>query len=142
VIGLVLGELLCSFVAAPSRSRGAVSDVSMFCIIIWMAYSSVVTVRLSSLLRTIVADATAYFIMAMTIQILVVLFLSFTDVRHASFPVCPHSHNVPTFRIRSANSHLCAYTFVLLAESHKLMGSDSIHAMCVSLELSMQCVDR
>ena len=86
-IGLMFGELLGSLVATASRSRRAGSDVSVFCIIIWLAYSSVVTVRLSSLLRTIVADTTAYFIMAMALQTLVVLFLSFADVRHRPLSV-------------------------------------------------------
>ena len=105
-IGLVFGKLLGSFVATASRSRRVVSDVSVFCIMIWLAYSSVVTIRLSSLLRTIVADATAYFIMAMGLQTLVVLFLSFSDVRRR--PLSVLTPDVFTFRILSANSRLCA----------------------------------
>jgi len=79
-IGLLFGELFGSLIATASHSLRVVSDVSIFCIIIWLAYSSVVTVRFSSLLRTIVTDATAYFIMAMALQVLVVSFLSFADV--------------------------------------------------------------
>jgi hypothetical protein len=88
----------------------------MFCIIIWMAYSSVVTVRLSSLLRTIVADATAYFIMAMALQILVVLFLSFADVRRPlsaltllTHPPSGYDQPIPTY-VRTPLSDLRSLT--------------------------------
>ena len=58
----------------------ATSDVSAFCTIIWVAYSNAVVIRFSSLLRTVVADATIYFIMVMGLQTLVLLFITFADV--------------------------------------------------------------
>ena len=117
VIGLVFGELFGSLVVAASCPWRVVSDVSVFCIIIWLAYSGVVTARLSSLLRTIVADATAYFIMAMALQTLVVLFLSFADVRRRSLSVLTllthslsgYDQSIPTY-VRTLSSDLKSLT--------------------------------
>ena len=63
------------------------SDASAFGTIIFFAYSSVATVRFSSLLRTIVADATVYFIMIASVQTLVLFFLSLADVGHHPLPI-------------------------------------------------------
>lgn len=63
------------------------SDVSAFGIIIWFAFSNVEAVRFSSLLKTVVAGATVYFIMVMGIQTLVLLFLAFADVRYRPLPI-------------------------------------------------------
>lgn len=93
-IGAVFGELFGSPVAAASRLRQAVSDVSAFSFIIWVAYSNAVVIRFPSLLRTVVADATVYFIIAMGLQTLVLLFLSFADVRRRPLPI-------PTFLTHS-----------------------------------------
>ena len=87
-IAVVFGELFSSLVATTSRSRRLVSDVSAFGAIIHFVYSNVETVRFSSLLRTIVADATVYFIMATGLQTLVLFFLSLADVR---IVLCPSS---------------------------------------------------
>ena len=55
-------------------------DASAFGIIVFFAYRNVEAIRLSSLFRTIVADATVYFVMAMIIEALVLFILSLADV--------------------------------------------------------------
>lgn len=87
-IGVTFGKsIFSSLVATPSRSLRVVSDISAFCIIIWLSYSSVLTFQVSALLRTVVAGATVYFIIAMALQTLVLLFLSFADVCRRPLPV-------------------------------------------------------
>ena len=86
-IGVAFGEsVFNSLVATASHLRLVVSDLSAFCIIIWLAYSSALTIQVSSLLRTVVAGATVYFIIAMALQTLVLLFLSFADVCRCLVP--------------------------------------------------------
>jgi len=44
-------------------------------------------IRFSSILRTIVADAVAHFIVTMILQTLVLLFFSLADVGHRPLPI-------------------------------------------------------
>ena len=93
------------------------SDISAFGIIIWFAYSNVAIVRFSSLLGTVVADATVYFIMAMGIQTVVLLFLSFADVRRYPLPILTllthslsgYDKSIPTY-VRTLSSDLKSLT--------------------------------
>ena len=86
-IAAVFGGLFGSLVATASCSQLVVSDASVFSIIIFFAYSNLAIFRFSSLVRTIVVDATVYYIMVMGLQILVLFFLSLADVRHRSLPI-------------------------------------------------------
>jgi hypothetical protein len=81
ILSLVFGELFSSLVVTISRSRRVVSDLSAFGIMVFFACYGSVSFRFSSILRTIVGDATVYFIMAFGLQILVLLFIMFADVR-------------------------------------------------------------
>ncbi|KAF9653263.1 hypothetical protein BDM02DRAFT_3182802 [Thelephora ganbajun] len=83
---------------------GAVFDISAFCFIIWFAYSSTVIFRFSSLLRTIVEHATVYFIMAMILKILVLLFLLFADSAMKQSPPLLHAIVTPLLINRVALS--------------------------------------
>lgn len=74
-------------VATASFSRRVVSDVSAFGTVIFFAYSGAEFFRFSSLVRTIVTDATVYFIIAMGLQTLVLFFLSLADVCHRPLPI-------------------------------------------------------
>ena len=76
-----------ALVATASLSRRVVSDVSAFSAVVFFAYSGVEFFRFSSLVRTIVTDATVYFIMAMGVQTMVLFFLSLADVRHRPLPI-------------------------------------------------------
>ena len=72
-----------SLIASASDLLRVVSDISAFSIIIWFAHSTVKNSqpRTTSLMRTIVADATVYFITVMLLQVVALLFLSFVTVR-------------------------------------------------------------
>ena len=86
-ISVVFGGLFSLLVATVNRSRCAISDISAFSIIIFSASFGAVNVRFSSILRTILADATVHFIMAMILQTLVLLFMSLADVRRCPPPI-------------------------------------------------------
>jgi hypothetical protein len=84
IIALVFGELFSSLVVTVSRSRRVVSEISAFGIMVFFACYGSIIFRFSSILRAIVEDATVYFIMAIVLQILVLLFLTLADVRRMS----------------------------------------------------------
>ena len=79
VIAAVFSELLRA-PRLPSVPQLTVSDISAFLLILWFAYSNAVNLRLPVLLRTIVADATVYFIVAACVHAAVLLFLVLGDV--------------------------------------------------------------
>jgi hypothetical protein len=83
IIALVFGELFSSLVTV-SRSRRVVSEISAFGIMIFFACHGSTIFRFSSILRAIVGDATVYFIMAICLQTLVLLFLTLANVRRMS----------------------------------------------------------
>jgi hypothetical protein len=93
-ISVVFGELSSSLVATASLSWRAASDAFAFCAIVYFVCFNGGIFRLSSLFRTIVADSTLYFIMAMGLQTVVLFFLSFAGVRHRPlliFVILTHS---------------------------------------------------
>ena len=92
-IGTAIGELFASLVITASGSRRIVSDISAFCVIIWFAYSTATIFRFSSLVRTIVTDGTVYFIIVTVIQMLLVLSVSISDVRHRPLSIPTHLTN-------------------------------------------------
>jgi hypothetical protein len=95
IIALVFGELFSPLVVTISRSRRVVSEISAFGIMIFFACHGSVSFRFSSILRAIVGDATVYFIMAIGLQTLVLLFLTLANVcRMSPLPIeIPLTHS-------------------------------------------------
>jgi len=89
-------------------------EVSAFLVIVWYTYRNKSSLKFSALVRTIIADATMYFLAMVALQVYIQVSFVLTEVRSLSLSLsvctlfCDHQSEL--LRASINNFRLCEYT--------------------------------